>query len=260
MQLMSQLQSKSSVLPTRLGKEPLVDVVFEIRFESASPASNIFPGILFSKLSGQKQVERLPAADLPHALRSVDPNIKFAPVGRIVWGDYLILFSDSSVAIACKLPYPGWNKFKSTIEQIMEFLLDTDVIQRVVQLDLKYVDLLEISTLREQIKAVNLTVGLAEHKLENENFQLRIELKRNNLTNVVQIASGVTVGLTSGIQKTGLMIDVDTVKLNLDLSAHDFRSDLSNTLQTMHSTNKAVFFSILTPHTTSYLEPSYDEQ
>jgi uncharacterized protein (TIGR04255 family) len=255
---MSQLLNVSSALPTRLGKEPLVDVVFEARFESASPASSIFPGILFAELPDQKLVERLPAADLPDALRNVDPNVKFAPVGRIAWSDYLILFSDHSVAIACKLPYPGWNKFKSTIERIMDILLKTGVIQRIVQIDLKYVDLLEISTLQEQIQAVNLTVGLANQSLENENFQLRIELQRNSLTNVVQIASGVTVSLMSGLKKTGLMIDVDTVQLNLNLSADDFRSTLSYTLETMHTANKAVFFDILTAQTISSLEPSYD--
>ena len=63
-------------LPTNLKKDPLVDAVFEIRFSSSIPASSVVPGILFSKLKGQAQIERLPASDIPSQLRMLNPALQ----------------------------------------------------------------------------------------------------------------------------------------------------------------------------------------
>jgi uncharacterized protein (TIGR04255 family) len=71
--------------PTKLKNEPLVDAVFEIRFSSTIPASSVLPGILFAHIKGHPQIDRLPVADIPSQLRTVDPNLRFLPLIRLHW-------------------------------------------------------------------------------------------------------------------------------------------------------------------------------
>ena len=96
-------------LPLKLGKEPLIEALFEMRFKATAPVSNILPGLLFTKFKGEKKIEKLPAAQLPEELRKVDPSLHYAPLLRIYWDRFMILTSDRSSGLACKMPYPGWN-------------------------------------------------------------------------------------------------------------------------------------------------------
>ena len=103
-------------LPTKLNKDPLVDAVFEIRLSSSMPASSVIPGILFDKLKPHPQIERLPASDIPSPIRALNPALQFQPLMRIHWNNsFLVLVGDVSLGLACKMPYPGWQSFKSHI-------------------------------------------------------------------------------------------------------------------------------------------------
>ncbi len=254
---MSTRQSVSTPLPTKLGQEPLIDAVFEIRFDAVIPASSVFPGILFAGLDGNKTVERLPAADIPQAMKGLDPNLKFAPVGRITWGEFFVLYSDNSLAIACKMPYAGWAAFKTAIEKVLKLIEPTSIISNIDRVGLKYVDLVERSTLKEQIEAVNLKVELAGHALKKEQFQLRFEIERGDYINSIQLIAGVTLSLFNGDQKAGLMVETDTIKVGVSMPMSDFMQTLQRLLVDMHTTNKAVFFDILTNTTIQSLEPQY---
>ncbi len=43
---------KQMKLPLKVRKEPLVEAVFEMRFDASLPASNILPGVIFGELEG----------------------------------------------------------------------------------------------------------------------------------------------------------------------------------------------------------------
>lgn len=45
----------STTLPMKFGKEPLIDAIFEMRFQSQEGASNILAGVLYTALSGEKK-------------------------------------------------------------------------------------------------------------------------------------------------------------------------------------------------------------
>jgi uncharacterized protein (TIGR04255 family) len=254
---MQPTSKSNSDLPSKLGREPLIDVVFEIRFEASVPASSVFPGILFSQLEGDKRIERLPIAEFPAALRDADPNLKFAPIGRLVWGDFVLPYGDQSVAIGCKIPYVGWSKFKDAILKVIGLLAPSGVMRKITRLGLKYVDLIERPDLASQIQAVNLKLSLADHYLQQEAFQLRIEIPRDGFINAIQLASGVTVSFADAPSRTGLIVDVDTVLSGASLEIDDFNSKIESLLDEMHFTNKAIFFDVLTKSTISSLEPIY---
>ncbi len=246
-------------LPSKLRKEPLLDAVFEVRFSSKVPASSILPGILFNKLDGEKVIAQQPVAQLPKQMRDVDPNLQFAPLIRIQWKEYFFLIGDRNLAVACKIPYPGWAKFKNAIMQVAKILSELQIIENVQRYSLKYVDLIPFSNLKEQVSSVNLHIKLGDHVLEKEIFQLRLEIPQNEFITAVQILSAALVTTLDQTTKQGLIVDIDTIR-NLD-NQHfsEFIRDLENNLDTIHQKSKEVFFKwCLTPETITFLEPTYD--
>lgn len=245
-------------LPTKLIKEPLIDAVFEMRFSASGPASNILPGVIFSKLDGEKNIETLPLSEIPKHIRDNDPNLQFAPTVRIQWDSYLILISDKSIALACKQPYPGWSSFKKSIQKVVELLNDVGIIQAVHRFALKYIDIIPSDSIKEQVSFINLTAKLGNHILEKESFQFRIEIPKDDIINAIQILSSASVILENGTNKTGLVIDIDTIYNVPDQKITNFSQLLSDNLDQVHRINKETFFECITPATLVLLEPRYD--
>lgn len=245
-------------LPKKLKKEPLIDAVFEIRFTSVFPAGGILPGLLFGKLGGNKAIEQLPVAQIPQALRDAEPNLQFAPLSRLDWEQFYINVGDRSVSVGFKHPYPGWSSFKPAITEVMEALRDAGIIKSVERYSLKYIDLLPATSLREQVAFINFDVTLAEHKLENEAFQLRLEIPREGFIHAIQVVSSATATLHSGESRQGLIVDVDTIANQESISFDELLSKFSDKLEVIHLANKKIFFACLKPATVTALEPEYE--
>jgi uncharacterized protein (TIGR04255 family) len=245
-------------LPLKLNKEPLIDAVFEVRFSSTFPASNILPGVLFSKLEGTKTIEPLPAAQLPKSMRDTDPNLQFAPVSRLAWDRFLINISDRSVSVGCKLPYPGWNIFKPAIIDVISILSDIGIVQSVERYALRYVDLIPSSNLEQYISIINLDIAIANHKLNKEVFQVLMEIPRDGFVNAVRIISSAVATLANGLTKEGIVVDIDTM-VNLNSEPLQVLLDsFSKKLDAIHKTNKTIFFDCLKQETIDALEPTYE--
>lgn len=249
----------SADLPKKLGKEPLVDAIFEIRFTSSAPASDILPGFLFGKLLGKKSIERLPVADVPQPIRDNDANLKFAPLVRLHWDNFIILIGDRSVAVACKMPYPGWDNFRKVIISTVELINEASIIDLVSRCSVKYVDLIPSKDLKEQISLISLEVMLGGHKLEREAFQLRMEIPHNGFVNVVQIVSSAILTLPVGEEKTGIVVDIDTIdNFHSDEVFDQFLVGLADRVENLHNTSKEMFFNCLKRDTIDFLEPIYE--
>lgn len=245
-------------LPKKLKKEPLIDAVFEVRFTSAFPAGGLLPGLLFGKLGGDKKLEQLPLSQLPQIMRDADSNLRFTPLSRLDWEQFYINVGDRSVSVGFKHPYPGWDSFKPAIIEVMDILKDANVIKSVERYSLKYIDLLPATDLREQVSFVNFDVTLAGHKLENEAFQIRLEIPRDGFLHAVQVVSSATATLHTGESRQGLIVDVDTIANQQGISFEDLLSGFSDKLEVIHQANKKVFFDCLKPQTVTALEPEYD--
>lgn len=248
----------ATTLPKKLNKEPLIDAVFEVRFTTAMPASVILPGYLFDKLNGTKSIEALPISQLPKLMRDADPSLRFAPLSRLNWDQFLINIGDFSVSISCKYPYPGWGAFKPAIIQVITFLVEIGIVETVERYSMKYVDLIPSSDIQQQVSMINLGVTIAGHKLEKEPFQLRMEIPRDGFINIVQVTSSATVALYNKTTKEGLAVDVDTIVNQNAVSMQTLLEGFSDKLEAIHQTNKAMFFDCITPSTIALLEPVYE--
>lgn len=245
-------------LPIKLKKEPLIDALFEMRFTSATPASSIIPGVLFSRLPGAKTIEQLPTGQLPKPILDSDPNLRFAPLVRLNWDKFLISVGDRSLAVSCKMPYPGWGTFKPAILQVVGLLQEIGIIQAIHRFSMKYIDLIPAGSLMDQVLAINGTVVLGNHTLKQEIFSVRLEIPNDDMLHAVQIASSAVATLQDGSSREGVIVDIDTIS---DLKNPDFGywlQQLSDKLESMHLANKAKFFECIRPETIASLEPVYE--
>lgn len=245
-------------LPKKLNKEPLIDAVFEVRFSSEVPASIILPGFLFNNLDGRKSIEPLPVAQLPKPVRDADPNLKFAPLSRIDWDNFFISISDYSVVVSCKYPYCGWNLFKPAITNVVDILEKSKIVSGVERYSMKYIDLIPVQDIEQKIGMINFAMSIADHKLEKEQFHLRIEIPRDGFMHAVQVASSAKAVLHNGTKLEGLIVDVDTFVPEYAASMQSLSEELSTRLDAIHSANKAMFFSCITSDALRLLEPVYE--
>lgn len=249
----------SKMLPKRLLKEPLIDAVFECRFAGKYPASNILPAFLFTEFGSGGTLERLFNSDIPEAVRNNEPNLMYAPLLRLVFERYTFLVGDRSIAVACNLPYQGWQSFKSQIINTIKILEKSDVANVINRYSLKYVDFIPLESTKEQVAAVDLDLKVGEHTLTDQDYQVRMEIKEDDFFTIVQLVSGAKFTKPSGEEKVGLVIDVDTIKNVDSLPVSDFKAGLDSVLEDIHTVSKHAFFNCLTPETLSSLEPEYDE-
>ena len=248
-------------LPTKLGKEPLIEVVFELRFEAKGLVSGVLPGILFAKLGGGERIaliERLAPAELPEVVRANDPNLKFAPLIRLNWAPFAILVGDRNVAVACHMPYPGWAKFREAILEVVRGVISSSVIQRVTRYSLKYIDLIQKPSIADQVKCFNWAVSLGTHQLKAEAAILRIEILRHGAIHAVQVLTGAQVQAPNSPLQSGAVIDIDSICNVDEAQVEQFADGLASRIDDLHASNKQIFFECLTPAIVQELNPSYE--
>lgn len=245
-------------LPKRLKQEPLIDAIFEVRFSSNVPASMVVPGLLFNALEGNKTLDSLPISQLPKHVRDADPSLKFAPISRIDWKQFLVSVGDHSLSVSCKYPYVGWEKFKPAIITVMNALNSSRIIGTVERYAMKYIDMIPASSNQQKVSMINLKLQIAGHDLEKEPYQLRIEIPKDGYIHAVQIVSEAKATLHTGKEMEGLIVDIDSISLQDSISMESLLSDFSEKLDKLHVSNKAMFFDCIAPETLQLLEPVYE--
>jgi uncharacterized protein (TIGR04255 family) len=243
-------------IPVRLKKEPLLEAICEIRFSGTkSSIADLLPGILFKALPGKYgNIVRLPAADIPAPIVEHDRNLRYAPKIRLENGNQAVQIGEHVVSLSCRRPYTGWGRFSADIRELVRTVKDTGLIESLERFSLKYVDLIEL----EQpvgLGCLNLDLKLGAHEISTKPFQLRTEIKENDLTHIVQIVSPAQVSLP-GIQDRlkGVLLDIDTIKF---LGNKESWDELDGRLDDVHMACKRMFFSLMKPGTIDKLEPEY---
>jgi len=250
-------------LPKKLLKEPLVDALFEVRFLTTVPAiSGILPGMLLSALKPSwkepLQIERLQAAEIPSQMRINDPFLKYQPLFRMLGTSFMIFVGDWNVTVGCKLPYAGWGAFKPKIIEVMSALQSCGFVKELERYSMKYVDIVEQKTLFEQIQSANMEIRIGSHKLAAEPFDVRLEIKQGEFTNLLHLAGQAQVTLPGGETRNGLLIDVDTIVDHRTADLDQFARELPDRLELIHTENKTRVFECLTPDAIEELGPVYD--
>jgi len=246
-------------LPTKLKKEPIVEVICEIQLSSKAAFSQVMPGFLYSKLDGEKVIETPAHGTLPPELIAMNPQLKFNPTSSLIWNGYSIAFSNHSIQIRCVQPYPGWSKFKAIIEKIVQVIVESDTVDKISRYSLKYVDLVCVDTPELRVKHTSLKLKLGRFELKNQNYQTQIEIKVKGIIHLIQLIAPVTVSnKTDNNTKTGTLISTDSIVIKNFEDVSSFSDELSNNLDILHRENKVIFFECLSKEGVESMEPIYE--
>ena len=250
--------SMSSKLPTKLLKGPLVDVAFEIRFETDIPLSTILPGHLYSKWGGGS-IERMPHAEIPAQLRNEDPNLKYLPLIRLKIDSYVISISDKSVQVSCLYPYLGWSSFEEQILKTLNTVNSINLVGPVIRYSLKYTDVLPSELMQNTSDYLNARLSIGGRGIDLSKVNLQTEILESGAINLLQIIGRVDAQiLETGEPRSGLLIDIDSIRQIETTSLTDFIASASKDLASLHTVNKKIFFDCLSDRGLAVLEPSYD--
>lgn len=248
-------------LPISLGDDPIVDAFCEIQLVSIAKFSQLMPGLLYAKLEGNKEVIQAAGAMIPPEVVQADPNLRFVPLSALNWNGYIISFSDHSLLIQCKMPYPRWKEFRQAIHTVVHLILDSHIVSEINRFSLKYVDLIASDSDTDRVRNTSVNLSIGKFSLENQNFQTHLEVKDESSSNIhlIHIASPAHQKNEKGdIIKTGTLITTDSIRYCSErASVSEFKGYFESELDALHVENKNVFFECLSPTGLQLLRPNY---
>ncbi|MBT9487303.1 MAG: TIGR04255 family protein [Rubrivivax sp.] len=245
-------------LPFKLGKEPLLEAVCEVRVSSKVGLHTVLPGYLVAKgICDQPVIEQLAAAQVPDAVRANEPGLRDSPLVSVRWTNFALLIGQRSIAVANPAPYAGWDQFRRQIEAVLGLVLASGFVDRVERYSMKYVNLFAEDSSLSGAEAIDLNLRLGLFALSaNNNIQLRAELTEDGFVTVVSVIASAVVQSSTGV-RTGAILDIDTVREGIAMSPTDFAGNLRSLLDDIRMRNKRVFFDSLLDEAIIKLEPQY---
>lgn len=247
-------------IPTLLKKEPLFEVLFELRFDSkVESVAEVLPGLLYSKLSKDyDNIVKLPASGIPADIRKRDPAFRYTPLVKLEGNkQFSVQIGEHVISLACAKPYSGWEKFGDEICRLMEHLKDTGLITNPERFSLKYIDIIELNESPcFGIAPLKVAIKLGAEDIVAHPVHLRTELEEDEYVHIIQIASPASVTLRDKTKLQGTIVDIDTVCMNLNT---DFWGAFKKQLNKAHEINKEKFFNLLKVETIKALDPVYED-
>ncbi|MEJ7745643.1 MAG: TIGR04255 family protein [Luteimonas sp.] len=243
--------------PKRLGRDPILEALCEIRFQGAAgKAGTLLPGLLFQRFNNSLPTfERLPAADIPEAIRALDSNLTYAPQYRLAGESGVISIGDRMLSVAVRAPYPGWNNFSHLMRETIAAALDTGVIGLVERFSVKYVNLLEVPEGSAISDVTRVKIELGDDVVNDlQPVHVRRENKHYPYANVVQLAFPASVTIPGREPVTGLVLDIDVINSG---PFPDFSATFPHMFDLAHEEEKTLFFSLLTKEALERYEPEY---
>lgn len=244
-------------LPRVLEREPLVDAVFEVRLGGLPHLADILPGVLFEYFSPKPAIVRLPAADMPQPIRANDPELQFAPTIRLDVGAYYVSFGDKNLVISCKLPYQKWPAFKAKILEICDKIASIGIVGSVERYSLKYVNIIPAETITEQISKIDLSIRVGDVTVADDHFRVMVHKKEAESIHIITVATGANAVLPDGRALSGVVVDIDSIRMGQFSDFSTFVGNLSESVETLRLENKVKFFSCLTEDAIAEMRPTY---
>ncbi|TLS77624.1 TIGR04255 family protein [Mariprofundus erugo] len=243
-------------LPEKLGKAPLVERVFELRFETRKQGvAEILPGLFYKALEDYSNIETLPVVSVPKEIRDREEKFKFLPHYQLSGDNRRILVGERSILFSETRPDGQWNDFCQELVKITDAFFETNLAETVSRFSLKTLNLLEDNG-SDELDRLNLDVKVGGVKASPRGFHLRTELVTDERTiTILQVVASGVLEMHGGPIKKGTLIEVDSIR---DMSAAEgFLANRESLLNDLHDVQKQHFFGLLDEKTLATLEPKW---
>ena len=243
-------------LPAKLEKTPLVDAIFELRFEPCLEAvGDLLPGMLYAAYEGQySEVESLPLSRMPRDLRKQDARLTYAAHNQLAGEKNILRIGDRVVILSIVRPYPGWQPFVEDILILIDKVRETKLIKSPNRFSLRYINVIESKT-DNQLSLLNAKIEVAGEPFSEKGFQLRIEKHQSDFLTILKIIPNTVAQIRKVGERAGILIDIDTIQ---EIRGDLFFNKTKECLEGCHEILKKHFFSLLLPETLKSLGPSYE--
>ncbi|MET3513041.1 uncharacterized protein (TIGR04255 family) [Pseudacidovorax sp. 1753] len=253
------MTSNPSRLPKRLDTPVIGDAIFELRFQTSAQVVDLLPGTLLTLFGPPTASSRLPAGQLPTALRQADAELGYQPAVRLDWEAHTAFVGDRLIGIACKLPYRGWSFFKDLINRLLDHVIGIGYVEVVERYSLKYIDFLPDDLFPEGMQKLNWKLEINDASILGHNVVLRTDLKGDDGLTVIREFGSPMVMNAPDSGKVGTMVSTDIIQFveNFDTVAQ-FREGFESRLEFIHDESKKIFFGCIRPEALEVLGPHYD--
>lgn len=236
----------------------IIDAIFEIRFNASQGVADLLPGTMLNLFETQPQVERLPLADVPAQIRIQQPDLAHQPIIRLVWATHAIFIGERMLGIACKVPYPGWGKFKEIISTTINHLANLNIIEAPNKFSVKYIDFLPNEKFPEGMPLLNWQLSIGESSLVGEAVSLKSQQKVGEFVVVRDIHSCAEVQVQGGPKQSGVLLATDVARIQDSPKEWAvFLQSFDADIDALHNEGKRQFFNCLTKEAIDILNPTY---
>lgn len=127
-------------LPQSITPCPVIDALVEIRFEAGINSNAVF-GVVYNELKEKfTKVETLPILQLPEAVRTADPKLKYKAYYKISNPEFVVQIGPDVISISSFPEYVGWDRFSKTIIEIIDKVEQTPAIKAVRRVGMRYIN------------------------------------------------------------------------------------------------------------------------
>lgn len=186
-----------------------------------------------------------------------DPVLRFTPIQRLDWEQFLISIGNSNIVISCKLPYPKWPAFKEAILDILERVERVGIAEKVDRYAVKYVNLIQGEDLSKQLQKIQLKIELGDLTVNQDQLSLQVHRNEEDIVHILSIVTGADGHLQTGEHLYGVIVDIDSIKEVGGVPFAGFADSFKQDLENLRQSNKAKFFGCLTNDTIESLGPVY---
>ncbi len=236
-------------LPLSINPCPIIEAIFEIRFESSLPGDAIF-GIVYNQFKDEFQnVEQLPILQLPAAIRSQDPNLKFSPHYKIKKDNFIIQIGPNVFSLTNVKEYCGWKVFSEKILDTYHKVSELNLIKRHTRTALRYINILPDINVFEKS---NLGINLNDTTLGSNQINFMAEIPHEHGASNLRVINFAEAIFENKPIK-GSIVDIDTHV------QHEKFENFKDTVECAHSAEKKLFFNLLKKEFIETLNPVYEE-
>jgi uncharacterized protein (TIGR04255 family) len=242
-----------SKLPLELKKDPILEAIFELRFEPEPPKEAVFGfiyPIVMKKFHDLKPFP-LPIQQMPEAVRNTDINLKYQPLNRLQGDGISVSIGPRVISFSIVKPYIGWSEWRPSIMEILHSLSTEHIIKNVERTGLRYLNFIE----QDAFPLIKAEVTIINTSVKPISTSVRTEIPEGEYVKVLQLANNASIN-EKGQVKSGSLIDIDIVR-NKSIQNYDFKINLETILDKSHLLAKQLFFDILKDEFLNTLEPVY---
>jgi uncharacterized protein (TIGR04255 family) len=244
-------------VPIQLKIIPILEAVYEVRFETDMPTDTV-SGIIFKEFSSDySDAITLPVKTLPVELRENDINLKYQPHMKMTSNDgkFVLQFGQRVISLHFATPhYDRFENFYSNIITVSKRLDKLNIPREVVRIGLRYVDFFEENLVTGySFEKLSLDVDIAK-KGAGENFSCSTSFTDSLAKHKVQFFKDYAITHNSK-EKLGDLIDLDAAVLNVG-DCQNFE-DSAKRISPVHEEQKKIFFSLIGEEITKLLGPNY---